>query len=138
LTESEFGISNSKAYQDILAYFCEALAKQKRTYSVDGRSLGIAYMLPRLLQAGGFQEVESRAFSVDSSYSTPLHYPTFRNVEAAYVLLKPFILQTVEVTEEAYDQRYTQMLIDIQSADFTSISFGLSAWARKPEEASHA
>ncbi|MBO0796491.1 MAG: class I SAM-dependent methyltransferase, partial [Ktedonobacteraceae bacterium] len=50
LTESESGISNSKAHQEVLASFCEAIAKQKRTYSVDGRSVGIAYMLPRLLR----------------------------------------------------------------------------------------
>ena len=135
LTESEIGISNSQAYQDILAYFCEALAKQKRTYSVDGRSLGIAYRLPRLLREAGFQEIQSKAFSLDSSHSTPMHYPTFRNVETAYVLLKPFILQQVNVTEEEYDQRYNQMLTDIQKENFTCISFGLTVWARKPEEA---
>jgi ubiquinone/menaquinone biosynthesis C-methylase UbiE len=134
LTESENGISNSKAFQSILLYFCEALAKQKRTYSVDGRSLGIAYMLPRLLQTAGFQDIQHKAFCVDSSYSTPLHYSTFRNVEAAYMLLKPFILQHVDVSEEEYDQNYSQMLTDIQKEDFTCFSFGLTAWARKPEE----
>jgi ubiquinone/menaquinone biosynthesis C-methylase UbiE len=134
LTESENGISNSKACQDILIYFCQALAKLKRTYSVDGRSLGIAYMLPRLLQEAGFQDIQSKAFCVDSSYSTPLHYSTFRNAEAAYALLKPFVLQHVDVSEEEYDQCYKQMLADIQKENFTSISFGLTAWARKPEE----
>ncbi len=135
LTESESGISNSKASQDIQAYFCEALSKLKRTYSVDGRSLGIAYMLPRLLHGAGFQDIQGKAFYIDCSYSTPLHYSTFRNVEAAYMLLKPFILQHVNVTEEEYDQNYNQMLIDFQKEDFTNISFGLTAWARKPEEA---
>ncbi|GHP00987.1 hypothetical protein KSF_110340 [Reticulibacter mediterranei] len=132
LTESENGISNSKACQDILAYFCQALAKLKRTYSSDGRSLGVAYMLPRLLREAGFQEVQGRAFYVDCSYSAPLHYSTFRNSEAAYALLKPFVLQHADVTEEEYDQCYNQMLIDFQKENFTSISFGLTAWARKP------
>lgn len=135
LTESESGISNSKACQDIQVYFCEALAKLKRTYSSDGRTLGIAYMLPRLLQEAGFQDIQGKAFYIDCSHSTPLHYSAFRNVESAYSLLKPFILQHMNVTEEEYDRCYEQMLIDFQKEDFTSISFGLTAWARKPEEA---
>jgi hypothetical protein len=39
------------------------------------------------------------------------------------------------VTEEEYDRSYRQMLIDFQKEDFTSISFGLTVWARKAEEA---
>jgi ubiquinone/menaquinone biosynthesis C-methylase UbiE len=135
LTESEYVASNSQACQDLGAYFYEALIKQKRTYSVDGRSLGVAYMLPRLLHNARFQDIESKAFRLDCSYSTPMHYPTFRNMEAAYALLKPFILQQVNVTEEAYDQLYHQMLADFQQEDFICISLGLTVWARKPEEA---
>ncbi|GHO98594.1 hypothetical protein KSF_086420 [Reticulibacter mediterranei] len=135
LTESEIVISNSQACQQISGYFYEALAKQKRTYSVDGRSLGIAYRLPKLLQEAGFQEIQSKAFKLDCSSATPLHYPTFRNMEAAYTLLKPFILQHVPVTEEAYDHLYTQMVADFQQEEFLCFSFGLTAWANTPEEA---
>ncbi len=135
LTESENGISNSKANQDIWAYLYQTLAKQKRTYSVDGRSVGITYMLTRLLREAGFQDIQSKAFSLDSSYGTPMHYPMFRNVESALALLKPFILQHAEVTEQEYDQLYTQTLIDCQREDFTCLSFGLTAWAQKPVDA---
>jgi ubiquinone/menaquinone biosynthesis C-methylase UbiE len=135
LTETENAISNSRAHQDIWTYFYQALANQKRTYSVDGRSVGITYMLTRLLREADFQDIQSKAFSLDSSHSTALHYPMFRNKELALELLKPFILQHSEVTEEVYDQLYTQMLIDFQREDFTCIAFGLTAWARKPEEA---
>jgi ubiquinone/menaquinone biosynthesis C-methylase UbiE len=135
LTESENSISSSQACQDILTYFCEALTKLKRTYSVDGRSLGITHMLPRLLRGAGFQDIQGRAFYIDCSYSTPLHYSAFRNSEAGFALVKPFILQHANVTEEEYDRSYRQMLIDFQKEDFTSISFGLTVWARKAEEA---
>jgi SAM-dependent methyltransferase len=134
LTESEVVISNSQACQQIGGYFYEALAKQKRTYSVDGRSLGIAYRLPKLLQEAGFQDIQSRAFKLDCSSTAPLHYSTFRNMEAAYALLKPFILEQVDVSEEAYDQLYRQMLADFQQEEFLCFSFGLTVWARTPEE----
>jgi ubiquinone/menaquinone biosynthesis C-methylase UbiE len=135
LAEVEDIISNSRAYQDSWAYFHEALVKLKRTYSVDGRSAGITYMLTRLLREAGFQDIESKAFSLDSSHSTPMHYPMFRNMESVLALLKPFILQHAEVTEAEYDQLYTQTLIDFQREDFTCLSFGLTAWAQKPAEA---
>src|SRR6266567_4044187 len=103
LAEVENAISNSRARQDIWAYFYQALANQKRTYSVDGHSVGITYMLVRLLREAGFRDIQSKAFSLDSSYGIAMYYPMFRNIESALALLKPFILLHAEVTEKEYD-----------------------------------
>ncbi len=132
LTENETGVSNSLALQRLWGYLCQVLAMQGRTFSVDGRSTGIVHMFDRLLREAGFEQIAERPYILKASYGAPLHISTWKNLEAMFPLLKPFMMQAKIVGEAEYDELYNQMLADLAREDFLSISFGLTAWAKKP------
>jgi ubiquinone/menaquinone biosynthesis C-methylase UbiE len=132
LTEIEMaGSTNSLAQQTLLRYFNQALASQGRTFSTDGYSTGIAYMLARLLREAGFSEVRSRAFVIDASAGTEAHHSTCKDAEVGLALIKPFLLKTGVVQEEEYNRLYQQMLMDFMHSRYTAVTFGLTCWGRK-------
>jgi ubiquinone/menaquinone biosynthesis C-methylase UbiE len=133
LTENETGVSNSLALQRLWGYLCKVLAMQGRTFSVDGSTSGIVHMFDRLLRDAGFEQIAERSYHLKSSYGAPLHYSTMKNLEQMFLLLKPFMMQAKVVEEAEYDELYNQMLADLESEDFMSISFGVTAWAKKPQ-----
>ncbi len=134
LTESEVVISNSSALQSLYGYFYQALSMQGRTFSIDGRSLGLAHMLVKLLRDAGFEQVNRRSCCLDASAGMELHYSSCKDTEIAFTLLKPYILRSGLVQENEYDELYHQMLIDLRSDDFLCLGFGLTAWGKKPAQ----
>lgn len=132
LTECEMSVSNSSALQQLNGYLYQALACQQRTFSVDGRSIGIAHMLGQLLADAGFQQVEQRCFLLDSSYGVPLYEASCWECQTTYALLKPYLLQSGLVDAVTYDPLYQQMLQDLHDPHFRSVSFGLTIWGRTP------
>ncbi len=132
LAEYETTISNSYALQYLYGRLYKALADQERTYSVDRRSTGICHMLDRLLQHAGFIERASRSFHIDSSYGSTYHYAGCNNVEIAFALIKPYLLQAGKVEEAEYEALHAQMQLDLHQEGFTCISYGLRAWGYKP------
>jgi ubiquinone/menaquinone biosynthesis C-methylase UbiE len=131
LTELESGASNSLAGQRLQGLLNQAFMQQGRTFSVDGNSIGVIYMLARLLREAGFSEVQQRAFVLDGSYGTELHYNGCKDAEVAFSLLKPYILKTTLVDEAEYDRLYHQMLIDFMSDSYTGMYHGLTVWGIK-------
>ncbi len=86
LTEIETPVSHSPAYQRLYSCMNRAMAQQGRTFSVDGNSMGIVYMLARLLREAGFESVQQRAFCADGSYGMPLHQGGYRDMQALFSL----------------------------------------------------
>jgi ubiquinone/menaquinone biosynthesis C-methylase UbiE len=133
ITEGEAVITNSTALQQLNNFLTQTMHKQGRTFSVDGNSFGIAYILGTLLRTAGFEKLEKRPFILDASYGTELHYSSCKDAETLFPLLKPFFLKSGLVTEEEFDQLYQTMLIDTLGDDFTCITFGLTTWGRKAQ-----
>ena len=131
LTELEAGGSNSFAGQRLQWLINQAFMQQGRTFSVDGNSIGIIYMLARLLRNAGFSEVQQRAFVIDGSYGSDLHYNGCKDAEVAFSLLKPYLLKTTLIDEAEYDRLYQQMLIDFMSDSYTGMYHGLTVWGCK-------
>jgi ubiquinone/menaquinone biosynthesis C-methylase UbiE len=134
LTEFDMAGSSSLAYLRLWGYFCKALSNQGRSFSLDGNSMGITYMLKKLLQDAGFEDIGRRSFFLDSSNGSELHYSACKDWEIAFTLLKPYILRSGLVQENEYDELYHQMLIDLRSDDFLCLGFGLTAWGKKPAQ----
>jgi ubiquinone/menaquinone biosynthesis C-methylase UbiE len=132
LTELDMAGSSSLAYLRLWGYFCKALSIQGRSFSADGSSMGITHVLKKLLQDAGFVDIGRRSFFLDSSYGSELHYSACKDWETAFVLLKPYILQSGLVQEDEYDELYRQMQIDLRRDDFLCLGFGLTAWGKKP------
>jgi ubiquinone/menaquinone biosynthesis C-methylase UbiE len=132
LTEAEGGTTNSPALQRLYGYLFHALAVQGRTFSHDGRSMGIAHMMGKLLRDAGFERIERRPFLLDSSYGSPLHDGYYKDFEIMFTLLRPYLIHEGIANEQDYDRDYNAMLIEMMDKDFTGVGFGLTAWARKP------
>jgi ubiquinone/menaquinone biosynthesis C-methylase UbiE len=134
LTENETEVSNSRALQRLWGCFCRVLAMQDRTFSVDQCSIGITPMFDRLLREAGFEQIAERPYLLKSSYGAPLHYSTCKDLEVMFALLKPYITRSGIVGEAEYDELYYQLLIDLRREEFLSLTFGLTAWGKKPAQ----
>ena len=126
------GISSSPALQQLGQYLTRALQAQGRTFSADGNTIGIAHRLGRLLQQASLQHIQRRAFLLDASAYSSLHQWAREENQITFAMLKPYLIKAGIVEETIYDQQYQQMLYEMMSEDFTSISFGLTAWGVKP------
>jgi SAM-dependent methyltransferase len=131
-TEAEVAISTSLAQQMLLSYFYTTLARQKRTFSVDGRTTGITHMLRLLLRNAHFIDIGVRPFVLDASYGTPAYHSSVKDGELGFHLIKPYILRMGLVDEAEYDRLYHQMLLDYTQEDFTNLLYNLTVWGCKP------
>ncbi|HZR40643.1 MAG TPA: methyltransferase domain-containing protein [Ktedonobacteraceae bacterium] len=132
-TETEYSVSNSLAMQQIGDHLYQAFALQKRTFSVNGHSMGLAHILRKLLHDAGFEGVQRHAFCLDASYGSDLYASTYKDTEMAGLLLKPYLVKSGIVEEAAHEQLYQTMLTEMQSDDFSCVIFGLTTWGCKPE-----
>ncbi len=132
LTEIEGGISNSVPLQKLSACLFEALHLQERTFSVDGRSLGIVHVLGPLLKNAGFQHIGKRPFILDTTYNEPLYYASSENAKLTFLQLKPYLLASGLISEEIFEETYWQLVIDLYDQNFVCLSFGITAWGVKP------
>ncbi len=132
LTEIEGSISNSAPLQQLSAHLFEALRQQRRTFSTDGRSLGVVHMLGPLLKSAGFQHISKRPFILDTTYDEPLYYASSENVKITFLQLKPYLLASGLISEEVFDDSYRQLVMDLYDQNFVCLSFGITAWGIKP------
>lgn len=133
LTETEVTISNSPALQQLSLFLHQALLTQKRSFSVDGHSFGVAFMFKKMLMNAGFENICDKAFSLDASYGSDAHYNACKDGELLFHIVKPYLLASRIVEEAEFDRLYREMTIDTLNDDYTCITFGLSAWGRKPQ-----
>ncbi len=132
LSEYEVSISNSIALQQIFTCLYRALAVGERTFSVDRCSVGICHMLRKLLNDAGCKEVANKSFHLDSSYGASQYLAGCRDMEMAFVLVKPYLLKAGIIEEAEYDALLYQMQIDMRDEHFVHLAFGLQAWGYKP------
>ncbi len=129
LVECEF---SSLALQRLNGALYQALRKQKRTFSVNGHSIGIAHMLGKLLHDADFEKIEQRPFLLDASLGSDLYSSSRKHAEISFLLLKPYLIGSGIVGEAEFDALHCTMMMDMLQDDFTCISFGLSAWGKTP------
>jgi SAM-dependent methyltransferase len=133
LCEGEW-ITNSPGYEKQQTLFTRALKLAGQSFSPDGRLVAITPMLPGFLKQGGCVNVKHAAQAIDFSAGTEENYAYFRNFQAAYKLMQPFLLRTGVTTEAEADEVYELMLQEMLTDNFRGIAFLLNAWGRKPEE----
>lgn len=132
ITEAEVVISNSLAMQQLNRFLSQLLYTQGRTFSADGHSFGVAFMLKKLLMNAGFENIRDKAFSLDASYGSYAHYNACKDGELFFQIIKPYLVASGLVEEAEFERLYYEMIIDTLSDDYTCITFGLSAWGQKP------
>lgn len=132
--ECEVGISNSLALQRLNVTLYQALRKQKRTFSVDGHTIGITHMLGKFLRDAGVEMIEQHPFLLDASLGAELYAITRKHIEISFLLLKPFLLSAGVIGEGEFDALHRAMIIDMLADDFSCITFGLIAWGKMSDE----
>jgi SAM-dependent methyltransferase len=134
LSEAERSISTSPALQRVEGWLTRALYEQKRSFSVDGQTIGIVHMLSKLLEQADFVGIEQRPFLLDASCGSPLYASSLREFEVTYALLQPYLVGSAVVDAVTYDTAYHWMLAETRLDDFRCLAFGVSAWGSKPSE----
>ena len=132
LTESEWGFTNSPAYEKLYAFFASAMRKAGQSFSPERDHLNITPMLGGFLRSAGCTNIQQKAYVIDFSIGTE-DYEAFRqNWVIAFKLLQPFCLKIGTATQEELDRFYDQMLLEMLSDEFRGIMFLLTVWGQKP------
>lgn len=132
LTEAiDWGVSTTPAFEQMGALLNQALWRTKHGFSPDGRTVGLTPMLPTLLRAAGYQNIQIKAHVLDQSAGAPAWMDSYRNYEAAYAQLQPLFVKTGLITKEDVEQLYQQLLAEIHSDDFRAMWNFMTAWGTK-------
>ena len=132
LTESEWNLTTSLAYETLHAFTTQALKKAGRSFSPDGRNIGITPMLGSFLQRAGCTHIRQAAFAQDLSAGTEANQTLYQNLMAFFKLVEPFVLGMGITTQMEFDTQYARMLEEISSPSFRAISFILTVWGQTP------
>jgi ubiquinone/menaquinone biosynthesis C-methylase UbiE len=134
LTELELPVTTSPALNELWDIGARAFYKTGRSFSVDGRHIGITPVLKRLLRDAGFQDVKQRGYVLDISAGTADFEGFFRNFVYVMQLVKPFLLKAEGLTsEQEYDRLYQQMQAEMLASDFCGLWTYVTAWGEKPQ-----
>ena len=135
LTELEMPVTTSPALEELDYIDARAFYETGRSFSVDGRHIGITAVLKRLLRDAGFQDVKHQGHVMDISAGTADFEGFFRNFVYIMELAKRFHLRVKGLTEQEYDRLYQQMQAELLASDFCGLWTYLTAWGEKPAEA---
>lgn len=133
LTEVECWLSTSAPLQRLFALLAQALHETGRSSSPDGRTSGIAPLLPQLLRAADLADVLLHPFVLDGSAGTPRHVGWCNNLHTAFSLLKPFLVETARlIAADEYDCLLNEAELAMYGSAFCALAFGLTAWGTTP------
>lgn len=134
LTEGEFGGTNGPLYQELNRMIMRAMYLAGYGFSPDGYHYGITFMLRRLLDDAGYQNIQGKANFLDYSAGTEAHEPFYQNVMVASKLVQPFLLKMKATTQEEVDQLYQRLPAEMLAEDFCALWFYLTAWGQKQKD----
>lgn len=132
LSELELPVTTSPALNELWDITARAFYETGRSFSVDGRHIGITAVLKRLLRDAGYQNVKHQGHVMDISAGTVDFEGFFRNFVYIFELAKPFHLRARGITEQEYDRLYQQMQAELLSSDFCGLWTYVTAWGEKP------
>lgn len=132
ITESEWNLTNSLAYETLHTMTARAMKKANRSFSPDGRNVGITPMLGQFLKDAQCKNIKHMAHALDLSSGTPAHESLLQNLSAFFKLIEPFLIR-MEVTDaQEFDALYTQAQAEVLSESFRCISYILTVWGETP------
>ena len=131
LTEAEYGISNSYAWEQLSELVTRALHKVGRSFSPDGQHFGITPMLGRFLRDANYKNIQKVAYLIDYSAGAEEHDPLYEEFRITLRQMQPFLIKVGLTTQEEGDRLYQQALVDMRANDFCAVQFLLSVWGEK-------
>jgi ubiquinone/menaquinone biosynthesis C-methylase UbiE len=134
LTELERHNSSSPALEQIWDLYARAFYVTGRSFSPDGKHIGIVPHLGRLLYEAGFQNIQNKAHVIDISGWTPDFEAWRQQDDIAWALNEKFIVESGVITQEEFRRLREQAELEWLSEDFNGIAFFFTAWGSKPED----
>lgn len=132
LTESEMPITSSPAFEQLTSWALQAFQQTGRNFSSDARNFGITTRLVPLLKEAGYQNIKHKPYAIDFSWGTEPHAGFYEDFKVVFQLGKDFMVKPGLTSPEHYDQTYQQFLSEMQSENFSAVSYVLTAWGIKP------
>src|SRR5437016_5437434 len=110
----------SPAYERLNGLLFQAMWRAGYSFSPDGRTLDMTFMLPRLLRSAGYQRVRYSAHALEYEPGTSAWSDFYHNAEIGHYLTQPLLIKTGVATQEELTPLYQQMLVELQREDFCS------------------
>ena len=132
LTDGEWSISNSPAFEKMGAMLTHVGTLTGRSFSPDGRHIGITPMLGRFLRDAGFVDIQRKAHVLDFSAGAEDYGNTYQDLMAGLKLLEPFLVLAKVTTEEEFEELYQQALAELMLDSFCAVGYLLTVWGKKP------
>jgi ubiquinone/menaquinone biosynthesis C-methylase UbiE len=126
------GTTNSPAYERIVAMSYQAFQRAGYSFSVDGRTLGLTTVLPRMLRKAGYHNVRGFAHFLEFSADCEAWQDMYRNMEAVSSTIPPFFVKTGMATQAEIEQLYQQAFTEMHSNTFCGVWHFLTLMGEKP------
>lgn len=131
-TDSEWGFTNSPAFEQLQAWLNHAFKRAGGTFSPDARRLGITSAMRKLLKDAGFLNIQQKAYVIDFSTEMEDHEAFCQDFMVVFQLVQPFLLQMGVTTQEEVERVYQQLVVEIAEDNFCGIMYLLTVWGDKP------
>lgn len=131
ITEGDWGIGNTFAFETLSGLIAQAMQRAGQSFSPTGRTIGPLQMIVYLLRKAGFEHVTSKATILDFSSGSQAHEGMYQNYRILFKLAEPFLLNMQVIKEGEFDDLYEQTLTEMLSDDFCAALTLLTAWAEK-------
>jgi ubiquinone/menaquinone biosynthesis C-methylase UbiE len=133
LIEGEMPVTSSPAFEKITSLFLEAMHKQGRLFSPDGRHFCITAVMGSLMREAGFQDVCQLPTMGEFSSGTEAHEITYQDFMVIYHEIEPLLVNMELISSKDYQLLYQQALAEMLADDFCAIGFVLLVWGKRPE-----
>ena len=126
------GVTNSPAFERMQALVAQAGKQMGYAFSVDGRSFGMDYMLPRLLRQAGYQNIKVQAYAQEVSSEADGWTDFHANAKVAYQFAQPVLARLGLITQEEVQRLYQQMEIEMHQHTFCGMWHWVSVIGSNP------
>jgi ubiquinone/menaquinone biosynthesis C-methylase UbiE len=132
LTETEWSITNSPAFEKMGEMLTRVGIVTGRSFSPDGRHIGITPMLGRFLRGADFVDIQKKAHAIEFSAGTEEFGETYQDLMIGLKLLEPYLVMMKTTTPEDFETLYQQSLAEMMQDSFCAIGYSLTVWGSKP------
>lgn len=132
LNESDLGMTNSAAMDQLCVWIGQSLKILGFSFSPAGRTVGVVGVLPFLLQQAGFENVQKQASIMDASYGQEQHNGWIEDIQLVLTQLYPLLVGRNLASKEHIEQTRMQLTQEINDPGFCNIGFMLTAYGKKP------
>lgn len=132
ITGSEWGVTNSFAYETLMRQLLRASRIAGLDFSADGRNIGIAPWLRRFLRDVGCVNIQERPSFLDFSAGAPQQAGGYRDLTLAFELMQPFLVGVGVVAAQEFEELKQRLAVEMAEDSFRGIVYTLTAWGQKP------